>query len=304
MVISPSAAPINLELALQASARDRIAHIRRDRWIPHRQASRAFRRMALTMEGERLLRPLSFLLWGPPNSGKSAIIRRFVTQRERDHFDTDEGIQRRSLLKIECPEEASPVGLLDAIADTLDPSINRFVANNQRAVRRAAYEALRLADCRAIAIDNINNFAVSRGRGMAVTLNAMRGLTAELQLSFLCAGKSTAHSVLKTDPQLIERFAFIELKAMALDGEFPSFVRTLVGTYPLRRSRMLSDEAVAESHAKSQGFIGRAVILLSEAAVLAVETGEEAITPALLQDEQVLEALESMRLTATRRAAY
>jgi hypothetical protein len=89
-----------------------------------------------------------------------------------------------------------------------------------------------------------------------------------------------------------------------LEGEFPPFVRTLVSTYPLRRCRTLSEEIIGEVYAKSQGLIGRAVLLLCEAAVLAVESGEESITLDLLRDERVLEALESVRLVSKKRAAF
>jgi hypothetical protein len=77
-------------------------------------------------------------------------------------------------------------------------------------------------------IDNINNFTASRGNGQVVTLNGLRRMSSKLKIALVCMGTSATFAVLRTDPQLLERFGFIELRPLDEKTEFPVFIRKLV----------------------------------------------------------------------------
>jgi hypothetical protein len=58
---------------------------------------------------------------------------------------------------------------------------------------------------------------------------------------------------------------------------------SFAASYPLRRRSILGTEQIARHVAsRSEGTIGEIAKLLSAAAIAAIETGEEAITPKIL----------------------
>lgn len=279
---------------------DRIVHIKRDRWIPIEQANRAIRRLRLLLIGEPSLRPLGVLVWGPPNSGKSAILAQFLRKHAPEPtFDEEEGLLRPAVLSINCPTEADETRLLDEIAAQMDPFLTwpgRLVGGSVRAVHREVYRGLEDIRPRALAFDDLNNFAVFKGYSQTKTLNAIRRLTSVNRVPVICLGTEAVHSVIRTDRQLLERFAFIELKPLNRDTEFVVFVRKFASTLPLRRPIEISDRMLDTIFEASEGIVGRIVVHMKEAAILAVQQGGEELTSEILNAEEVLEALEAARL--------
>ncbi|WP_419316793.1 TniB family NTP-binding protein [Caulobacter sp. ErkDOM-E] len=284
---------------LAADEDARIIYIKRDRWISHPQADRAIRRMRLTVTGEPSLRPRCVLVWGPSNVGKTATYKAFAKPyAAAAHFDPEEGVFHPSILEVECPAEADEARLFDTLLEKLEPftsSSRGLVGSSLRVVHREAYRALEDAAPMALSIDNLNNFAAFRGAGQTTTLNTLRRLSSVRRLPLIIMGTEAVHSILRTDKQFLERFSFIRLKGLSYD-EFVIFSRRLLSTYPLRRSTAIDEEAMKFVFEASEGIIGRVVIHLREAAIFAIETGQEEITNSILRSDEVLEALEALKL--------
>jgi hypothetical protein len=136
------AAP-NLNQMLGASQEDRIAFIKRDRWISYDQAERTLRRLRMTLVGDRSIRPLCVLVWGPSNVGKSTILSRFLRELGGEgDFNATEGIQERRVVSMECTEEADLGRVMDDLLTEIDPAMAYLSAQSPRLVRKRVYESL------------------------------------------------------------------------------------------------------------------------------------------------------------------
>lgn len=289
-----------------ASNDDRIDFIKRDRWVPTAQATQASWHIRHAFTQPDVLRPFGALVWGPSNSGKSALLTHCIQKYARQlgeaalAADQDQD-ERPSVLFVPSPDQAEKSEIVEAILEAIDPfftwSGRRFAS--VRTGERDALAALRQIQPRALVFDDLSNLTVARGQGQRVSLNFLRRLARKSAL--VCAGTEAVHSVLRADEQLKERFAFVQLTALK-DAELKSFVRKYSGTFPLRRATGWTDEMFDQVMRLTDGLVGRVAMVLKASATLAIEEGHEAITLELLKSAQVSHALASMqKLQAAKR---
>ncbi len=138
---------------------------------------------------------------------------------------------------------------------------------------------LRGAGVRMLVVDELHNMLGGHGDRRREFLNLLRFLGNELQIPLVGAGTREAHLAIRPDDQLENRFAPLVLPRWEPGAEACSLLASFAAAFPLRRpSRIATTEIASYLLTRSEGTIGELARLLSEAAVAAIESGEEAIS--------------------------
>jgi len=252
---------------------ERVQRIRADRWIGYPRALEALARLETLYQWPTKQRMPNLLLVGPTNNGKSMIIEKF----RREHSPSS-GVDAEQIpvLAVQMPSDPSVsrfyAGLLAAIGAPLRP--RQQVAE----LEHLTLGLLRRVGVRMLVIDELHNVLAGRDSSRREFLNLLRFLGNELRIPLVGVGTREAYLAIRSDDQLENRFEPITLPLWAEDPETLSLLASFAASFPLRSPSLIATDEVARYLlARSEGTIGELTRLLTEAAVAAVDSGEEAI---------------------------
>jgi hypothetical protein len=174
-----------------------------------------------------------------------------------------------------------------------DPSVGRFYtallaatgaplrAGHPRLadLEQLALRVLRASGVRVLVIDELHNLLSGRGDRRREFLNLLRFLGNELRIPLVGVGTREAYLAIRSDDQLENRFAPLTLPRWEAGPEACSLLASFAASFPLRRpSPIATPEMAGYLLTRSEGTIGELARLLTDAAVAAIESGEEAIS--------------------------
>jgi hypothetical protein len=129
-----------------------------------------------------------------------------------------------------------------------------------------------------LVIDELHNVLGGRGESRREFLNLLRFLGNELRIPLVGVGIQDAYLTIRSDDQLENRFAPLTLPRWEPDADTCSLLASFAASFPLRRpSAIATPEMTDYLLTRSEGTIGELTSLLTDAAVAAIESGEEAI---------------------------
>lgn len=254
-------------------AAERLRHVRAERWIGYSRATATLERLESLYSWPGRQRMPNLLLIGATNNGKSMIIEKF----------------RRSHPAVSHPDrEQIPVL---AVQMPSDPTVSRFYVALQAALgaplrprqRLAELEQvtltlLRTVGVRVLVIDELHNVLAGRADTRREFLNLLRFLGNELRIPLVGVGTREAYLAIRSDDQLENRFEPYTLPRWEPDEEACSLLASFAASFPLRRrSQIATPDMARYLLTRAEGTIGELTALLTDAAVAAIETGQEAI---------------------------
>ncbi len=254
-------------------AEERLRHVRADRWIGYSRATAALERLEALYAWPGKQRMPNLLLIGPTNNGKSMIIEKF----RRLHPPTSHADREQvPVLVVQMPSDPSVirfyVALLAAMGAPLRPR------QRLAELEQAALALLRAVGVRVLVIDELHNLLAGRGETRREFLNLIRFLGNELRIPLVGVGTREAYLAIRSDDQLENRFEPFTLPRWEPNGEARSLLASFAAAFPLRRPSAIATEDMARYLlSRSEGTIGELTHLLTDAAVAAIESGEEAI---------------------------
>ena len=254
-------------------AAERLAHARADRWIGYTRAVQAVARLEELLAWPGKQRMPNLLLIGPTNNGKSMIVEKFRRSHPPGSRPDREEIP---VLAVQMPSDPQVsrfyAVLLTALGAPLRPG-QRIAELEQLALR-----LMRAARVRMLVIDELHNVLAGRGDVRREFLNLLRFLGNELKIPLVGVGTRDAYLAIRSDDQLENRFAPFVLPRWQPDEEACRLLASFAAAFPLRRpSPVATAEMAGYLLTRSEGTIGELAALLTEAAVAAIESGEEAI---------------------------
>lgn len=256
---------------------ERKTRCRFKRWIPYQRARHGYARIEELFLDPRQQRPENLILLAPTGNGKSMILERFRDQHPPE--DNPEGDAARvPVLHVEIPEEPTLDALRVVILRRLFAPTN---PRNNRADRRAeVFELLGRVGVKVLLVDELHNLLFASVHEREKTLAFLRALGNELRINVIAAGTQEARRTLQSDPQLLNRFEIHRLPLWRDDDDLRVLLASFESLLPLKNPSFLgdNDEIVRYVIAKSDGLIAEISKLLRRAAVLAIESGSEAIT--------------------------
>lgn len=172
-----------------------------------------------------------------------------------------------------------------------DPKIPRFYsmllyAMNVRLFSRSrisdlepkVLQALERQKVKLLIIDEVHNLLAGTSATQREFLNLIRFLGNQMKIPIVCVGTKDAYYAVRSDDQLENRFEPFTLPLWQDDEELASLLTSITSTFPLRKpSTLINPELMRFLLDKSEGTIGEIMTLLTKAAILAIESGEELI---------------------------
>jgi hypothetical protein len=270
----------HLTPAAQAAAmlpnEERVWRIRADRWIGYGRARTALHRLDDLFNWPSKQRMPNMLIIGPTNNGKSMIIEKF--RREHTRVSPKAGDQEIiPVVVVQTPSEPSVARfyamLLASIGAPLHPRAK--VAE----LEHLTLKLLRAVKTKMLVIDELHNILAGKSDVRREFLNLMRFLGNELRIPIVGVGIRDAFLAIRSDDQLENRFEPFTVPVWQEGDELLSLLASFAKVLPLRRaSQITSDDVVRYILSRTEGTIGEITRLLTAAAIMALETGEECVT--------------------------
>lgn len=271
---------------------ERVALVRADRWIGYSRAADTLQRLGQLYTWPTKQRMPNLLLIGPTNNGKSMIIEKFRRTHPPVSNPEHEDIP---VLVVQMPSEPSVtrfyVSLLAALGTPLRPR------TRLAELERIALSVMRSVGVRVLVIDELHNILAGGSVGRREFLNLLRFLGNELRIPLVGVGTHEAYLAVRSDDQLENRFEPIALPRWEPNEETCSLLASFVTSFPLRRrSDIATIDMARYLLTRSEGTIGELTHLLSDAAIAAIESGEERINRRTLTMAQYAGPAERRRM--------
>lgn len=255
---------------------ERIQHLRADRWIGYTRARSTLQRLEELFNWPSKQRMPNLLIIGPTNNGKSMIIEKF----KRDHLWV--------AVREHADHELIPIVVVQTPSE---PSVARFYAMLLASIGAPIRPRARIADleqltlkllrsvqAKILVIDELHNLLAGTTDVRQEFLNLLRFLGNELRIPIVGVGTREAYLAIRSDAQLENRFEPLLLPVWDEGDELLSLLASFSAVLPLKRVSDIANEATARYIlARTEGTIGEIAKLLTAAAIVAIESGEELI---------------------------
>ena len=283
------------------SAEERIAWIRRERWIEYSRGARALDRLSDLLAHPPRDRMPCLLLHGMTGMGKTRILQKFL----RSHaavFDEITGSTNLSVAAIQMPPHPNEGHLYEEILGSLGAALP--YSPTVGTLRHRVRTLCRQMNVRMLIIDEIHCLLAGTYREQRIILNCIRFLANDLRIPLVCAGRRKPETALLTDEQLADRFEAFELAPWKDNTDFHQLLVSYAALLPLRRPSRLRDAKVRKRLlAMTDGVTVRICRLLEDAAVVAINQNIEQIDIDSLHDDLAVQSLASVSDRRRRRAA-
>lgn len=257
---------------------ERIVACQKDYWVGYATANAVIGQLDDLLSHPRTQRMRNLLIVGRSGNGKTAILEHFITRHPI--LITEEGGPVAPIVRIEMPETPDESELWSCILWAL--GISHRERDSAAIKKRQVKTTLQYAQVRMLVIDEFNNLA-NAGKRAGELLAAIKGLSNELRLSVVAAGTLAAVNALNSDLQMRSRFDAVPLNPWKLGLKYQRFLSSYEQMLPLAEPSNLSDANMAAALFDLGGVtIGGTVKLLKAAAVEAIRSGTERITPEVL----------------------
>lgn len=265
---------------LSKSDEERIVYCKQDKWIGYRAAMKLIELLEDKFTDPPQMRHEGLLIYGDPNNGKTAILRKFYDMHKTqiDYVNHEnEIVYEIPIIYFQAPTIPDEGRLYSLILNELQVPhrLNDKIMQKEKLV----VHHLNKLGTRMILVDEIHNALTGNLNKQRTFINDLKQLSNKLSLTIVLAGTREAHSALSIGSETGTRFPSLELSRWGNNKKFRSFVATYETCLPLKEvSNMAEDpEIINALYYQSEGLIGKTVNLLKKAAVKAIKSGRERI---------------------------
>lgn len=259
---------------------ERIFYIKNFKWIGYTEATNILKKLEELMLYPKCSRMPNLLIVGDSNNGKTAILQKFDKKYE-PYIDEETKKVINEVLFIQAPPEPDEKRLYNSILDKLFAPSKTTERIEQRQIR--VINLLKRLETKILIIDEIHHVLAGQTSKQRLFLNVIKYLSNELQIPIVCAGTREAFNAIQTDPQLANRFEPKVLPRWNNDIEFKRLLKSFETIIPLKNESLLIENSMSNKIlAMSGGLIGEIKKILELAAILAIESKIEKITPKIL----------------------
>ncbi|WP_218153024.1 TniB family NTP-binding protein [Variovorax sp. YR750] len=251
-------------------------------WMSLGPSVKALEFMEFLLRHPPSTRPPNLLLIGDSHSGKSTVLEHFlslhgpVVSPEAETSVVD-------VVVITCPPEPKIKALYMSILDAL------LVPYKPNAEEGAMYSQIKLmfrkVSVKVLLIDEINNTLQGPPLRQRQFRNALKNLAHDTKVRMVTAGTYDALNALTIDEQLGSRFETMYMPRWKSDKEVGTLLATMEKRIPLKKPSDLKSVAMLRLvQDRAEDSLGDICSLVRNAAVKAIDTGDEQITEALIND--------------------
>lgn len=275
-VIEPSShLSVEAANALNLPTEQRIEYVRSSRWIGYPKAKEVIGKLEDLLVYPKKHRMPNLLIVGDSNSGKTMIADRFTTLNKAYENEDGQSIVI-PVLSIQSPPVPNESRLYSNILEKLFAPYR-----TSDPVEKKQYQVIKLmkaCNVNMLMIDEIHSMLAGNLEKQRTFLSVLRNLGNELQIPIVGLGTKDALRAIKTDPQLDNRFKSIYLPRWEYNTDFRRLLASFEYMMPLSKPSNLKNPDIAKKlMAMSEGLLGELSEIISEATVLAIQSGREKI---------------------------
>ncbi|ABA87386.1 transposition ATP-binding protein TniB [Syntrophotalea carbinolica DSM 2380] len=273
---------IQAEEVADLSAEERIAKIRRPRWIGYPRAIEILNHMEELLAHPKIHRMPNMLLVGHTNNGKTMLVNRFTMKYPAHDNPRGNGIVV-PVLSIQAPPVPDENRFYNLILEKLYAPFKPrdHVSKKQMQV----LGTMRRINVGMLVIDEIHHILAGHIEKQRQFLNVIKYMGNELQIPIIGVGTKDAFRAIQTDPQLSNRFEPEVLPKWQLNMDFLKLLASFEKMLPLQKpSRLTETSMAARLLSMSEGTIGELSNLLNKAAIHAIRSKTECITNKVLDE--------------------
>lgn len=259
---------------------ERVQKILTDRWVGYTKAEDAVIKLEALICHPKRQRMPNLLIVGPTNNGKSMIIEKF----RRTHLTVNKDVypvEEQPIVVMQMPSDPKIARFYSILLHVLDVRLRHRLRVSD--LETMVLQVLKRLNVRILIIDEVHNLLAGTTAIQREFLNLLRFLGNQLKIPIVCVGTREAYFAIRSDDQLENRFEPFTLPLWKDDAEFASLLASITSTLPLRKPSILTAPEVTRFILdKCEGTIGEIITLLTKAAILAIESGEEMINKKIL----------------------
>jgi hypothetical protein len=215
------------------------------------------------------------LVHGDSNIGKTKITAKF-RRAHPNEFDERSGVERCSVVAMQMPQTPDQHRFYSGLLFELGASHN--AAAGLAPLERLAREILKRVSRRMLVVDEVHRLLVGTYREQRASLNLLKFLANDLQISMVLVGTRDAVLTLQTDTQMVSRYTPFEIPRWRESDGLRRLLAALERVLPQRKpSDLARREIVQFVLSASGGLTGEISTLLNNTAQLSIRNGDELI---------------------------
>ncbi|GAB3643620.1 TniB family NTP-binding protein [Spirosoma arcticum] len=270
---------------LNADVASRIEFIRQGCLLRYPVAERTIERLIYIIEQPDSHRMIGTLLHGPSNNGKTTILQ-YIVKRYGQVQNPDTGECSQAVVYVSAPINCDERLFLLLILEAINCPAGH---KNRNDLFIQVVHVLRHLEIKLLIVDEFQQLLDGTPRQQRTLLTTIKMLSDMVRVPIVGAGLDTAKNAINYDPQLFNRLRPRPLPLWTTSPEglddYRSLLKTFESWLPLRQPSNLSNPVMAKKlNELTRGLLGELAELLKIAGTYAVESGEERITSALLDE--------------------
>src|ERR1700675_2599153 len=259
----------------QLEDKARIQFLLRDRWIDYPRATQALEQLERLFGTPRRERMPCLLLHGDSNIGKTKITAKF-RRTHPNEFDDRTGVEQCPVVAMQMPPTPDQHRFYSGIMFELGAPHN--ASAGLASLERLARDILRRVAPRMLVVDEVHHLLAGTYREQRASLNLLKYLANDLQISMVLVGTQDAVLALQTDAQMMSRYTPFEIPRWRESDGLRRLLAAFERVLPLRKPSDLARREVVQFVLGASGSLtGEISTLLNNAAELAIRNGDELI---------------------------
>lgn len=257
----------------------RIRLIDHETWIGYEKAKSIIDKAKDMIDRPRVTRMHCMLVIGSSDNGKTTIRKRIESLNESRACES--GKSQIKVVSLQMPPNPDERGFYNSIFSAMLHPIH--VSSKRDFVLRSLIMHMRDYGVRLLMIDEVQHIERLANRRQRIILDAIKHLSSELSLPILAFGPNEALNIFASDIQLHNRFKKVVLPKWEPDDNYLRLLTSFEQLIPLKEPSGLSQKDMASKiYHRTNGTIGEINTLIRDAAKLALKSGLERITPAII----------------------
>lgn len=272
------------EELLSCSAEARIEHLKKTMFVPYPSADSVLKEMEELLALPRTTRPPNLLIVGRSNNGKTHILQEFRQRHPGDERPTGD-TTFAPVMFVQAPPTPDNRLFLDRTLHAFNIQPQRTATDSRKL--QLVLDQMKACETRILLIDEIHSILAGPLHRREAVLNTFKYLSNESGVSIVAAGTVVARDILLAASELKSRFEVRPLTRWDMGQDLRVLLSRFETLLPLRQESRLADVAMARAIlGMSEQTIGGIARVVRDAAIKALQLGEETITLAIVEGMQ------------------
>ncbi len=277
------------QLLLEKDLPAKLEWVFRDKFVVHALVRDTLSTLKEALQRPRVERPVCWLIIGPVNSGKTALVHRLQRDLGGEAEKKVGATNEYPLLVIEVPCRPTEPRLNLAIARALRMPIAS--ENESRRITDTILRSLTQRKVKMVVFVEMDHFEPLPDDEQTVVFDFISNITNE-GVVVVGVGTEKGRDAVSKHDALASRFRPKLLTGFAFGSEFSDFLKTLESFYPFpNRSNLDSEPLCSAIFERTRGVVGEVTMLLNEAAAWALRQGRSCIDETALKNCAYTESL-------------